>query len=245
MKIQASDKGSSPRNSTTNLNIKITDINDFSPVFDQLTSASVPENEPPNTLVITVKATDKDIGENARLKYSLKTNDAFTIHPTLGEIRTKKMLDREDTDHYDLELTVTDHGNPPLSNNKTLRVDVTDKDDNCPVFSRKVYNVTIKENLARGTIILNVTATDLDLGVNARPEYAIKQADDRGAFAIDSVTGSISVAKSRMVDYEYHQVYHLIIRAGKDDCGLKAENATNVGKFVSNLLVCLNLWPLS
>ena len=65
-----------------------------------------------------------------------------------------------------------------------------DKDDNCPVFSKLVYTVKgVGEDWPRGTIILNVTATDRDEGTNAELRYAIKSGDDKGAFTVDSQTG--------------------------------------------------------
>lgn len=84
---------------------------------------------------------------------------------------------------------MTDHGRVPLSRSEELTINVLDIDDNCPVFSPKVYNVTIEENLPYGTIVLNVTATDKDSGTNAELQYAIKEGDDQGGFSIDRVTG--------------------------------------------------------
>ena len=109
----------------------------------------------------------------------------------LIQVKTLKVLDREEKAEFRLKVTATDGGTVPLSTTEELIINVLDVDDNCPVFSPKVYNVTIEENLPRGSIVINVTATDRDSGKNAELQYAIKAGDDQGGFAIDPVTGIV------------------------------------------------------
>lgn len=104
-------------------------------------------------------------------------------------MKTLKELDREEIAQYKLQVTATDNGTVPLSTTEELTINVLDVDDNCPLFSPKVYRATIEENLAYGTIVLSVTATDRDSGTNGELHYAITDGDDRGGFSIDSVTG--------------------------------------------------------
>ena len=104
-------------------------------------------------------------------------------------MKTLKVLDREERAQYKLSVVATDGGTVPLSSTAELTINVLDVDDNCPVFHPKVYNVTIEENLARDTIVVNVTASDRDVGKNAELQYAIKSEDDQGGFTIDPVTG--------------------------------------------------------
>ena len=100
-----------------------------------------------------------------------------------------KPLDREEKDRYILDVTARDHGTVPLSMTEKLTIIVHDDDDNCPIFSPKIYTAKIEENLPRGTIVLNVTATDDDIGQNAVLNYAIKAGNDKGGFTVDPVTG--------------------------------------------------------
>lgn len=58
---------------------------------------------------MTVKATDKDVGENGRLTYHFKVNDQnvqetdeFSIDANTGELRSKKYLDREIQAKYEV-----------------------------------------------------------------------------------------------------------------------------------------------
>ena len=104
-------------------------------------------------------------------------------------MKTLKVLDREEKAQYRLSVVATDRGTVPLSSTAELTINVLDVDDNCPVFHPKVYSVTIEENLARDTIVVNVTASDRDVGKNAELQYAIKSGDDQGGFTIDSITG--------------------------------------------------------
>ncbi len=108
-------------------------------------------------------------------------------------MKTLKPFDREEKDRYTLEVTAKDHGIVPMSTTKTLTVIINDADDNCPVFSPKTYRATIAENPARGTVVLNVTATDDDTGLNAELRYAIKSGDDQGGFTVDPVSGKKNI----------------------------------------------------
>jgi len=227
--IIARDKGVPPLSNSTLASIIVTDINDNRPEFNKSSLVGkISENEPVGSLVCIVSATDKDLGQNAKLTYSLKANDAFSIDGSTGEVKTLKVLDREEKAQYKLNVIATDGGTVPLSTTAELTINVLDVDDNCPEFNPKVYNVTIEENLPRDTIVVNVTASDRDSGKNAELQYAIKAGDDQGGFAIDPITGSIKI--SGEVDREYSSKYLLKVRAGKVDCGVQQSNHTNIGE---------------
>eukprot|EP00794_Sanderia_malayensis_P006322 gene6322-7046_t len=229
LQVEAKDHGVPSQATIVNAIINIADINDNAPVFDNQTlTGMVKENKMAGTHVVTVKATDADTGENGRIAYSMKTNDAFTINAATGEVTTLKPLDREEKAQYAVEVTAKDHGSVPLSKTTQLTINIGDEDDNCPIFSPKVYTARIKENDPRGTIVVNVTATDDDVGRNAELVYAIKAGDDQGVFTVDPRTGSVMVAG--IVDREFSDFIHLKVRGGNIDCGLKPLNDSNVGE---------------
>ena len=70
-------------------------------------------------LVGSVRAIDKDTGNNAIVKYSIiggNTGSAFTIDQETGSLFLQKGLDREQQDSYKLIIRAQDLGNPPKSN---------------------------------------------------------------------------------------------------------------------------------
>ena len=228
--VRASDSGNPIMSTDVNVIIYIADINDNAPLFEGVQNITISENKFPGTTVSTIKATDKDIGENGRVTYSVNNNDAFTIEADTGVIKTLKALDREEKLQYELEITATDHGSPPLSTKKTVYVTVKDEDDNCPIFNPQTYHAEIREHAAVGTTVLTVTASDKDQGPNAILNYAIKAGDDGGALDVNSKTGVITVHNSKKLDREYKTEYTLLVRAGAEDCGVPPDNNTVVGK---------------
>ena len=87
LEIIARDKGVPPLSNSTLASIIVTDINDNRPEFNKSSLVGkISENEPVGSLVCIVSATDKDLGQNAKLTYSLKANDAFSIDGSTGEV---------------------------------------------------------------------------------------------------------------------------------------------------------------
>jgi len=210
------------------LNINIIDINDNAPIIDSDSlKGSIKENEKLIMDVAKITATDKDIGVNAELVYSIATNDLFTIDSVTGQVKALRQLDREEKGFYSIKIIVEDKGTPSLRAEGILNITVLDVDDNCPVFVSKVYRGTVVENAPYGTFVLQVSATDKDIGINAKLNFGIIDAQDGGAFKIDEDNGKITVIGN--VDVEFTKEYHLKIRAGSLDCGAK-ENDTNVGE---------------
>lgn len=88
LEIIATDRGTPSKSTSIKASIKITDENDNAPKFIESTlNGQVFENEAAGASVVTVRATDADLGENARLKFSLNSNDAFSINAATGEVQ--------------------------------------------------------------------------------------------------------------------------------------------------------------
>ena len=81
-------------------------MNDNAPVFDQATyRKSFPENQPIDSILLQIQATDRDEGENGRICYSLDDpSSTFTIDPQTGEISLKKSLDYEKIRSYSITI---------------------------------------------------------------------------------------------------------------------------------------------
>ncbi|XP_068607100.1 protocadherin-7 [Brachionichthys hirsutus] len=111
------------------------------------------------------------------------------------QLIVKGALDREQKDSYELILRVRDGGNPPRSSQALLRVSITDVNDNSPQFERSTYEAEMAENAPPGTPVLQVRASDRDIGVNGQVEYVFGAATEsvRRLLRLDEATGWLSV----------------------------------------------------
>ncbi|KAJ8388237.1 hypothetical protein AAFF_G00136080 [Aldrovandia affinis] len=196
--ITASD-GNAGGTSTATVNIVVTDVNDNDPVFDP----SLPTNftvleEEANVFVGQVKAFDPDAGANGQVRYRLVNHFALFRINANGSIFTAVPLDRETRAHYDLIVEAMDGAVDPRRTTITLSVQVLDIDDNSPVFSQASYTVNLPENSPIGTIFLQLSAVDADLGSNVT--YNIRTEEARELFSIDPLTGELSVLQA--LDFE-------------------------------------------
>lgn len=116
------------------------DVNDVSPVFVTANYTSIIENIPINTVVMAIKATDRDEGRNGYIEYNMSSaekNVPFTLGPVDGLLRVSGRLDRELRSSYDLTVTAKDRGEPPKFAQTKISVKILDENDNSPVFDPK------------------------------------------------------------------------------------------------------------
>ncbi|XP_041709769.1 protocadherin alpha-2 isoform X4 [Coregonus clupeaformis] len=206
LNIEASDKGQPPLTVDCRVIIKIIDVNDNIPDIDVTSlSNTVPEDTKPGTVISLISVTDKDAGINGKVICSISEDVPFELKPSFQDnvysIVTKGRLDRELVSHYDITITATDCGQPPLSTFKTLSVQISDVNDNTPEFSQTPLELYLLENNAPGASIFSVSAFDKDLNENAVISYHIVRGEgtqnDMASFLnIDSDNGDISALKS-------------------------------------------------
>uniref|UniRef100_A0A8C7HGN4 Protocadherin 2 alpha b 9 n=1 Tax=Oncorhynchus kisutch TaxID=8019 RepID=A0A8C7HGN4_ONCKI len=204
--VQASDKGQPPLTVECRAIIKIIDVNDNQPEVE-VTSLSnvVSEDSKPGTVISLISVTDKDSGINGKVLCSISNNVPFELKPSYEDnmysLVTKHRLDRELVSVYDITITATDCGQPPLSTFKTLSVQISDVNDNSPEFSQNPLELYLVENNAPGASIFSVSATDEDLNENSAISYHIVRGEgtlnDMSSFLnINSDNGHISALKS-------------------------------------------------
>lgn len=125
------------------------------------------------------------------------TNGKFTLDPVTGELSCRP-LDRERTNLHNLTIEARDGGNPSKSSLTNLLISVLDDNDNDPEFQMEEYTAEIPEDIAVGTSVLKVQATDRDFGENAEISYSINnvaQGQSQGQFTINNITGVLSTAR--------------------------------------------------
>ncbi|KAK2852705.1 hypothetical protein Q7C36_007906 [Tachysurus vachellii] len=196
--VTASD-GQPGGTSTTTVSVVVTDVNDNDPTFDLTLPRNLTvQEERANLSVGLVRATDPDAGLNGQVRYRLLSHTSlFTINAN-GSIFTAVPLDRETQSQYELVVEASDGAVDPRRTVLTLLVRVSDINDNSPVFSQPVYIVSVPENTPAGTVILRLNATDEDLISNIT--YRIRTEAARQLFAVDRITGALSVLQS--MDFE-------------------------------------------
>ncbi|XP_036424561.1 protocadherin Fat 1 [Colossoma macropomum] len=154
----------------------------------------VREDFPVGNSVVLLKATDADNGFNGKLLYVISggnVDSCFMIETDTGWLKVVEPLDRETTDHYTLNITVYDLGLPQKSSSHILEISVLDVNDNSPEFLEHEYSVDVKEDSAVGTDIIQLEATDKDLGINGEVSYSFLTKTDK--FAINEETGIVTV----------------------------------------------------
>ena len=132
----------------------------MSPVFVTANYTSVIENIPINTVVMAIKATDRDEGRNGYIEYSLSSAEKslpFTLGPVDGLLRVSGRLDRELRSNYELTVTAKDRGEPPKLAKTKVSVKILDENDNSPIFDPKQYSASIAENASIGAMVLQVS----------------------------------------------------------------------------------------
>ncbi|XP_058123843.1 fat-like cadherin-related tumor suppressor homolog [Anopheles ziemanni] len=218
LNITVYDLGKPQKSISKILPITILDENDNVPRFEKsLASFRVTENALNGTVIFRVNATDADLGQNAKVTYSLVTDTKdFRVDAETGVLMVVAPLDRERQEVYELKIRATDGGGdqntPALYSDALVRVTVDDINDNAPEFSVQDLTVRIREDVPRGTVVTVVSAIDLDSGPSSEILYSFgENGDGEGSFRIDKQSGTIRTAK--MLDFEERQVHSLIVKA--------------------------------
>ena len=207
--LTASDLGDSPLSVSKQVKVVVRDENDNVPMFEKsLYELEISEDAGVDSILLKVRATDLDTGNNARVRYSILSDDRdFNIDPDKGTITVRRKLDRETRPNQVLVVQAEDSGTSTrLSSTAIVNVTITDVNDNKPVFVPALYTVRVREDLPVGAVITTLTAHDLDEGVNGRVTYKFAEGLPHN-FEIDALTGSVRIR--RPLDYETTQVHNL------------------------------------
>ncbi|CAL1267158.1 unnamed protein product [Larinioides sclopetarius] len=209
--VTATDAGG--RFDTATVHINVTDANTHRPVFEKVPyTASVPEDAAIGTTVLVVEASDGDVGENARISYFIEDNPEFTIDSTTGAISTSQPLDRELTAGFVLVVTAQDHGSPSLSDTINVEIEVLDVNDNPPTFVLPSYAASIREDALVGSSVIQVSASDKDIGLSGQVRYTFSGGEDGdGAFIVEPTSGIIRT--NQLLDRESVPLYRLTVHA--------------------------------
>ncbi|RVE57930.1 hypothetical protein OJAV_G00204200 [Oryzias javanicus] len=231
LNIRASDSGENSVPSVCKVLIEVVDVNDNAPEIGikPMTSSSdgvayITEAAAAESFVALISTTDSDSGSNGYVRVSLLGHEHFSLQQAYGDtfmIVTTTTLDREDIPEYNLTVVAEDLGQPPFKTVRQYTISVTDENDNPPLFSKPLYEVSVLENNIPGSYLTTVVATDPDVGKNAKVSYKLIDSEVEGGspvstyVSVDSHSGSVYSLRS--FDFETLQQMEVVVQA-EDRC---------------------------
>ncbi|XP_074068886.1 protocadherin beta-2-like [Macrotis lagotis] len=210
--LTAVDGGAPPRSGTIQVRILVVDINDNTPMFTQSQyEAQVPENSSIGSKVVTVSATDLDIGNYGEIYYTFmhaseNIRKTFQLTEKSGELYLTEKLDFELIQSYIIDIQATDGGG--LSSECTVIVQVIDLNDNPPELTISSLNSPIPENSPE-TVVAVFSVSDLDSGENGKMVCSIQ--DDIPFALKPSVENFYTLVTEGALDRESRAEYNITI----------------------------------
>ncbi|XP_076130926.1 protocadherin gamma-A10-like isoform X5 [Alosa pseudoharengus] len=220
--IEAKDQGG--LGDSSKVIVEVIDVNDNAPVISVMSfSSPVSEDATVGTTIAILNVKDIDSGENGNVNLNVDQSITFKLISSLRNYYTlvaDALLDRERVSEYNITVTATDSGSPPLSSQKTLTLKVSDVNDNAPEFSQSTYEAFVLENNPPGVSIFTVSARDNDWSQNARISYLL----DESAWGGNPVSSYISInAESGVVhavrSFDYEQMKKMKVCVKAQDGG--------------------------
>uniref|UniRef100_A0A803XZQ8 Cadherin EGF LAG seven-pass G-type receptor 3 n=1 Tax=Meleagris gallopavo TaxID=9103 RepID=A0A803XZQ8_MELGA len=218
--VEARDHGSPSLSASASVTITVMDVNDNRPEFTQKEYfIRLNEDAAVGTSVLSVTAIDRDV--NSAITYQItggNTRNRFAISTQggVGIITLSLPLDYKQERRYVLTVTASDR---TLRDNCHVHINITDANTHRPVFQSAHYSVSINEDRPVGSTVVVISATDDDVGENARITYYLE--DNVPQFRIDPDSGAITLQAE--LDYEDQVTYTLAITAKDNGIPQKAD----------------------
>ncbi|XP_063353700.1 protocadherin gamma-A11-like isoform X40 [Pelmatolapia mariae] len=221
--------------------IDVTDVNDNAPgIFVKSLTNPTPENVPTGTEVGIINVQDRDSENNGQVRCSIQQGVPFKLVPSIKNyysLVTAGQLDRELVSDYNITITATDEGSPPLSSSKSVQLSVADINDNSPVFDEQSYSAYVSENNKPGSTLCSVSARDPDWRQNGTVVYSLLAGEVNGApvssyLSVNGDTGVIHAVRS--FDYEQFSSFKVHVMARDNGSPPLSSNVT-VSVFISDV----------
>ncbi|XP_030594752.1 protocadherin gamma-A4-like isoform X20 [Archocentrus centrarchus] len=218
LRVEAKDYGG--LTGTSKIIFDVLDVNDNSPIINVMSfSSTLSEDARPGTTIGILNVKDADSEKNGQITCSIDGKLHFKIESSLTNyynLVSDQYFDRESVSDYNITITATDFGSPPLSSSTTLHLKISDVNDNAPLFDKKSYTAHITENNAPGFSIFALSAQDSDWNQNARISYLLEDTQVSGSpvstyVSLNSETGVLSAVRS--FDYEQIKQLDLVVKA--------------------------------
>ncbi|KAM4035221.1 protocadherin gamma-B2-like isoform 6-T6 [Anomaloglossus baeobatrachus] len=212
--------------------VAVIDVNDNAPEIS-ITSLSspIPEDSAPGTMIALIEVHDQDSGDNADVDCQILEDVPFNLlsSDTYYRLVLSAGIDREKTSSYNITIIATDRGSPPLSSTRVLTFDISDVNDNPPIFFKSTYTAYVPENNLPGASIFRIQASDTDTGDNAKIIYSISNTITEtpsmtSYFSINVETGVLYAQRS--FDYEQNKEFIIEVTASDNGSPSLSSNVT-------------------
>lgn len=223
--IASDNDGPTSLSSSVEVTIRVLDVNDLSPLFNQSSYVQrVPEGSPIGTSILTVFAEDLDVTPgNSIISFLIRVPDLpmsgsgmesdttlgpsdssipFEINSISGEVSVISELDFELVTEYNFEVLAVDSGTPPLTGTTSVTITILDVNDNAPQLDANEYRISVPENTVPPSQVLTISAIDADSGLFGEREFSLLGTN---FFFIDATTGALSLVE--FLDYEIQEVH--------------------------------------
>ncbi|XP_054143738.1 protocadherin gamma-A10-like [Melozone crissalis] len=252
--VRAADGGSPSLQSSAVLALRVLDVNDNAPVFaEERYSARLAENNAAGALVLTVRATDADWGQNARVRYRLAEgrvrgaplSSYVSVQAETGALYALRSLDYEQVRELQLCVRAEDGGAPALSSNVSVRLQIVDENDNAPqvlyppaAAAAAWSGVELAPRWSEaGALVAKVVAVDADAGQNAWLSYELAKATEPGLFRVGPHSGEVRTARSPLArDAARHSLVVLVRDHGRPALSATATLSVVLAESVAELL---------
>ncbi|XP_070796946.1 protocadherin gamma-A12-like isoform X2 [Pituophis catenifer annectens] len=209
--VTAVDNGAPPLSTSVVISLQVLDTNDNPPQFlESKYTSYLLENNPKGASAFSLKASDPDWEENARITYSIidsqmrdsPLSSYLSINSEMGTVYALSSLDYEEIQEIQFQVKAQDGGSPSLSSNVSVTLFILDQNDNVPEIlypSPPADGSTGIELAPRssepGYLVTKVVAIDADSGQNSWLSYQLIKATEPGLFTMGLHTGEIRTAR--------------------------------------------------
>uniref|UniRef100_A0A3P8Y996 Cadherin domain-containing protein n=1 Tax=Esox lucius TaxID=8010 RepID=A0A3P8Y996_ESOLU len=219
LEIQAEDGGGQA--GYCKVLVEISDVNDNSPAITVKSFTNpIPENAAAGSEIAVIHVKDQDHGDNSKVECFISKNLPFKLQSSIKNYFTlisSAPLDREQMPEYNVTIIASDGGSPSMSSSVLLRFQISDINDNPPVFEDQSYSAYVTENNKPGSSMCSVTARDPDWRQNGTVVYSLFPSEVNGVpvssfLSINGDTGVIHAV--RAFDYEQFRSFkvHVVAR---------------------------------
>ncbi|CAI5677227.1 unnamed protein product [Oreochromis niloticus] len=198
--VIAEDRGSPSLSTIKHFTVQVLDENDNPPCFEKTRyEVFKSENNSPGAYLMTVVASDPDLGTNGQVTYTIvdtlvqdsPISTYVTIDPSNGAIYALRSFDHEDVSRIAFTVQARDGGNPAQSANASILLTVLDENDNPPIIhSPSLRNHTAElpvwKYASPGQLITTFKVTDRDAGANGEVSCAIIGGNEDGLFVMNA-----------------------------------------------------------
>ena len=204
---------------TATVTVTVLDVNDAPTV--EGAEFDIEENNNPNLILDTIKASDVDSGTVLTYSISGEGSEHFVIDATTGQLSVNNtVFDYEDSkpNVFTFTVTVTDNGlqgkGQTLSATASIKITIIDTPE-APKFTQDKYEFDVEEEHGNNVLVGQVEATDEDTE-KSKLTYKILSSivTNEGKlvdyFVIDSKTGEIRVKPGLILDYETHDHFYTL-----------------------------------